>query len=198
MRTEAELIAGMMRRDPGIFEEFVRRYQQRVYFTALRMMGERDEALDVAQEVFLKIWRFAARMKAESQLERWVYRITVNACIDRLRERRRFDPPSPQSNVILLSLLETGITPYEYAQQAQELLRIKQALGQLTERQRAVFVLRHFQNQKINEIADILSISVGAVKATLHQTLMKLRGLLSRHLNAGADIESRADEVGSV
>ncbi|MDX9755275.1 MAG: sigma-70 family RNA polymerase sigma factor [bacterium] len=178
MRPEAELIQGIRRRDERIFEEFVRRYQQVIYFTSLRMLNTHEEALDAAQEVFLKIWRSAEVPKHEGYLKSWVYRVTINACIDRLRERRRGEGTKTLDNVIWLSIPADGLTPLQIAQQAEEFTRLRRAMDELTQRQRSIFVLRHFQNLKLQEIADILEIPIGTVKATLHQALLKLRALL--------------------
>lgn len=178
MRTDVDLIRGIKRHDPGLFEEFVRSFQQRVYYTALRMLGERDEALDAAQEIFLKVWRFAPKLSESIILERWIYRVTVNTCIDRLRSMRIHERKERHDNLVVLSMVEPGMNPHEYARRMEELQRVKQSLNELTDRQRAVFVLRHFQNQKMQEIADILSMPLGTVKATLHQTFSKLKGLL--------------------
>lgn len=189
MRSECDLIQGMRKRDPGIFEEFVRHYQQRVYMTALRMVGERDDALDAAQEVFLKMWRFAPNLKDGLILDRWVYRVTINTCIDRLRERwrkTRFHVSDPD-NLLLLSVAEKGMNPREITRLSEELQSVKKALSELTERQRTVFVLRHFQNLTMKEIAGVLSSPVGTIKATLHQTLIKLRGLLNQGAASGQE-----------
>jgi len=178
MRSERDLVRGIKQRDPGIFEEFVRRYQQRIYFTALRLVGGRDDALDVAQEVFLKMWRFAPQLSETVMLERWVYRVAVNTCLDRLRHRIVHENRVTHDNLILLSLVEQGMNPRDYAKKAEELNQVKNALAELTDRQRAIFILRHFQNLKIQDIAEILATPVGTVKATLHQTFLKLRGIL--------------------
>ncbi len=178
MRSERDLVRGIKQRDPGIFEEFVRRYQQRIYFTALRMVGGRDDALDVAQEVFLKIWRFAPQLSDTVMLERWVYRVAVNTCLDRLRNRAVHEQRVTHDNLILLSLVEQGMNPRDYAKKVEDLNHVKNALAELTDRQRAIFILRHFQNLKIQDIAEILSTPVGTVKATLHQTFLKLRGIM--------------------
>ncbi len=187
MRSERDLVQGIRKRDSGNFEEFVRRYQQRVYMTALRMAGERDDALDVAQEVFLKMWRFAPRLKEGLILERWVYRVTIYTCIDRLRERWRKTRHhvSDPDNLLLLSVAEKGMNPHEFTRLSEELHCVKKALSELTERQRTVFVLRHFQNLSMKEIAAVLSSPVGTIKATLHQTLEKLKGLLREDRIAG-------------
>lgn len=178
MRPESELILGIRKRDERIFEEFVRRFQQVIYFTSLRMLNTHDEALDAAQEVFLKIWRSAEMLKKESTLKSWVYRVAINTCIDRLRERRRGESVKTYDNVIWLSIPAEGLSPQEIAQQAEEFSRLRKAMDELTQRQRSIFVLRHFQNLKLQEIAEILEIPIGTVKATLHQSLMKLRVLL--------------------
>ncbi|MGC9329169.1 MAG: RNA polymerase sigma factor [Candidatus Hinthialibacter sp.] len=180
MRTEQELIRGVKRHDPGIFEELVRRFQQRVYFTALRMLGERDDALDAAQEVFLKIWRFAPKLNESILLERWVYRIAVNTCIDRLRCLKICERRETHDNLMFFTAAEPSMNPREYAKRMEELHQVKKALRELTDRQRAVFVLRHFQNLKMQEIADIMSMPLGTVKATLYQAFCKLQGILNQ------------------
>ncbi len=192
MRSETELIAGIRRQESGIFEEFVRRYQRQVFFTSLRLVGEHDDALDIAQEVFLKMWRFAPKLKKEVQLGRWVYRVTVNTCIDRLRQRTRIENKFVPNNLILLNVAEKGMGPREHARMAEELQVVKNALTQLTEKQRSVFVLRHFQNQKLVEISEILDMPLGTVKATLHQALYKLRGLLGTETNRELDVNDQS------
>lgn len=178
MRSERELVQGIRKHDPGLFEEMVRLFQQKVYFTSLRMLGERDEALDASQEVFLKVWRFAPKLSEEIFLERWIYRVTVNTCIDRLRSMRIHEKKQTHDNLVILSIVESGMNPREYAKRMEDLSQVKQSLSELTDRQRAVFVLRHFQNLKMQEISDILSMPLGTVKATLHQTFCKLKGLI--------------------
>lgn len=189
MRPEEELIIGIRKKDSRFFEEFVLRYQQIVYFTALRMLGEHNEALDASQEVFLKIWRASTQIQKGMNLKAWVYRVTINACIDRLRERRRGEDTKTCDNVIWLTIPAPGLSPQEYLQQAEEFKRLKNALNELTQRQRSIFVLRHFQNLKVNEIAEILEIPLGTVKATLHQSLLKLRVLLS---GCGIEMENQS------
>ena len=119
MRSEEDLIRGVKNRDPGIFEEFVRRYQRQVYFTALRLVGDRDDALDAAQEVFLKVWRFAPKIKRGINFNSWIYRITVNTCIDRLRERLRCQKCSASDNLIVLSMPDKEASPRERAKMAE-------------------------------------------------------------------------------
>jgi RNA polymerase sigma-70 factor, ECF subfamily len=179
MRSEQDLVEGVKQQDTGIFEEFVRRYQQRVYFTSLRMMGKREDALDAAQDVFLKIWKYAPKLQETVVLERWVYRVTINACIDRLRNRNAHDSHINKNNVLMFSLAEPGMNPRDYARRMEDLGNVRKAMDGLTERQRAIFVLRHFQNLKIKEIAEVMSMPLGTVKATLHQAFYKLKELLS-------------------
>ncbi len=194
MRPEADLIPGLRKKDPGIFEEFLRRFQQRVYFTSLRLLADRDDALDAAQEAFLKMWRFAPRLERGHALNAWVYRVTVNTCLDRLRERARHRKHTTHDNLVTLTVADDGYSPRQRARMAEELQLLKQALERLTERQRAVFVLRHFQSLKLQEIADVLDAPLGTVKSTLHQSLAKLRGILSNTSTGG--IRRRAGEEG--
>lgn len=197
MRSEKELVKGLIKKDTRYFEEFARRYQHTVYFTSLRMLGEHHEALDASQEVFLKIWRSVAQLKKDGMLRSWVYRITINTCIDRLRERRRVRDRETTDNVIWLTLPAEGMSPQEYAQQAEEYRRLKQAMDGLTQRQRSIFVLRHFQNLKMQEIAEIMEVPLGTVKATLYQAFLKLKGMLMGESEDKAVEERPKHQIGS-
>jgi RNA polymerase sigma-70 factor, ECF subfamily len=146
--------------------------------------------------VFLKIWRSSVTARKIQNLKSWVYRVTINTCIDRLRERRRVDDLTTNDNVIWLTLPSQKMSPKEYASQLEEFKELKAAMNELTKRQRSVFVLRHFQNLKLQEISEIMEMPVGTVKSTLHQTLLKLRGLLtnSRSGNNGAENNAQCGE----
>ncbi|MBZ0258726.1 sigma-70 family RNA polymerase sigma factor, partial [bacterium] len=142
MQSDSDLIRGIKARDPGAFEIYVRRFQRRVYFTALRMLGDREEALDASQEVFLKVWRFSPKMNAQIDLERWTYRIAINACIDRLRTLPRAEI-KVEEKIIDLARIDRSAGPAERAQQSEDWRELRLAMQSLTEKQRAVFVLRH-------------------------------------------------------
>lgn len=117
------------------------------------------------------MWRFAPKLAPGVPLHSWVYRIAINTCIDRLRSRSRYESKTTRDNSIVLGFPDRDASPQLQAQRAEELRAVKRVLGELTERQRAIFVLRHFQNLKQTEIAETLDTPVGTIKATLHQAI---------------------------
>jgi RNA polymerase sigma-70 factor (ECF subfamily) len=157
--------------------------QRRVYLLCRRMLQDPDEADSATQDVFLKAYRALTKMGGESkELDnptKWVTRIAVNTCLDRLRSRawkiwqRR--PPAQDEALILQT------TPAEdpnaerrlFAAQIQQ--RLEKALTKLSDRQRAVFSLRHYDAMTLEEIADVLKLDVGTVKAHLFRATGKLR-----------------------
>src|SRR4051812_6073946 len=160
--------------------------QRRIFLLCRRMLGEADEADSATQDVFLKAYR--SLCQASNSLsdlehpEKWLTRIAVNTCLDVLRSnswkiwRRR---PAEQDEKFIL---ETEIDRHPDAERQiasrQILLRLERALAKLSPRQRAVFTLRHFHSMPLDEIADVLKLDTGTVKAHLFRALSKLRSEL--------------------
>jgi RNA polymerase sigma-70 factor (ECF subfamily) len=157
--------------------------QRRIYLLCRRMLQDADEADSATQDVFLKAYRALSKMPSgASELDnpgKWVTRIAVNTCLDRLRSKswkiwqRR--PPAEDEALILQST--PGADPSAerrmFAAQIQQ--RLEQALAKLSHRQRAVFSLRHYDAMALDEIADVLKLDVGTVKAHLFRATAKLR-----------------------
>lgn len=152
----------------------VDRHLARLVALAWRMLGSRAEAEDVAQEVFLRLWRQAgAWQPGGARFSTWLYRVAVNLCLDRLRRRREVeldaagDPPSGDPH------------PGETLQRAAVAARVAAALAQLPERQRTAIVLCHYQELGNAEAAEVMGIGVEAVESLLSRGRRKLRALLS-------------------
>lgn len=154
--------------------------QRRVFLLCQRMLGEADEADSATQDVFFKAYK--AMQKQEVPVDdpaRWLTRIAVNTCLDKLRSRRwqfwRKRPKQEDEEVILT--MAPSLTPDAEDQMfAGEIgLRLQAALGTLSDRQRAVFTLRHYEDRPLEEIAEILGLDVGTVKAHMARALAKLR-----------------------
>jgi RNA polymerase sigma-70 factor (ECF subfamily) len=148
------------------------------------MLQDRDEADSATQDAFLKAHRFLSRAGAVEPADptRWVTRIAVNTCVDRLRSRRwQFwrKRPSPADEQAILRLAPAGSPGAEdryFARQIHK--RLTAALGRLSARQRAVFTLRHFDDLSLEEIGTLLDLDTGTVKAHMHRAVTKLRGEL--------------------
>lgn len=166
------------------FDSWVGREQKRVYLLCLRMLQDAEEADMAAQDCFLKAHK-ALTAKQSLELEdpsKWITRIAVNTCLDRLRSRswklwrRR---PSQEDEAVILANAPEESPCAESQAFAQEIsARLQAALAVLSERQRAVFLLRHYEDRKLDEIAEILDLDVGTVKAHMARAVAKLRLLL--------------------
>lgn len=161
--------------------------QRRVFLLCCRMLGDTDEADSATQDVFLKAYTFICRSRKDAlELEypgKWLTRIAVNTCLDRLRSnawklwRRR--PRKKEEQIILEMKADLHPDAERQIASKQILLRLEQALTKLSPRQRAVFALRHFDAMPLDEIADVLKLDTGTVKAHLFRALSKLRSELS-------------------
>jgi RNA polymerase sigma-70 factor, ECF subfamily len=165
------------------FSSWMTSEQRRIYLLCRRMLQDPDEADSATQDVFLKAYRALCRMHGEAgELEnptKWVTRIAVNTCLDRLRSKtwkiwqRR---PAAEDEEFILQTTTGGDPDAErrvFATQIQQ--RLEKALVKLSDRQRAVFSLRHYDAMALEEIADVLKLDVGTVKAHLFRATAKLR-----------------------
>lgn len=168
----------------GDFGSWMAGEQRRVFLICRRMLQDPDEADSATQDVFFKAFRAVERGDAGAVENpgKWVVRIAVNTCLDRLRSKawkiwqRR---PSREDEELILEHAEASSPDAEaqlFARQIQA--RLESALGKLSTRQRAVFTLRHYDALPLDEIADVLALDVGTVKAHLFRALAKLRGEL--------------------
>lgn len=176
---DTELALALKRGNTAAYEELVRRYQGRVYAVAYRMTGNREDALDVAQEALFKAYHRIDAWQPTGGFLPWLLRLTSNQSIDHLRKKKRqrterLDEafvPETEGAAVEPSTPATGD-----AVRAGEIDdRVRAALPVLSEAQRNVFVLRHYQGLQLNEIADEMGCTVGSVKVHLFRALKKLR-----------------------
>lgn len=136
------------------------------------MVINHDDADDVVQEVFIKVWRNLEKFREDSQLYTWLYRIATNECITFLNKRKQKQNISLDDDTAgyLAETLAEG--SYFNGDQAQ--MKLQQALITLPEKQRLVFNMKYFEDLKYDEISDILGTSVGALKASYHLAVKKI------------------------
>jgi RNA polymerase sigma-70 factor (ECF subfamily) len=178
-RQDAELIAEFQAGREQAFNEIVLRHRRGVFVTAAGMLGNEQDADDVAQEVFIKAWTALKEFRGDSALYTWLYRITVNLCLNRLRSRkvRTFFGLETIEN-----LLPSDTSAEQVLEQSEFLKIARTAIQKLPEKQRAVFILRHFHELPHAEIAKILDREVGTIKANYFQAIRKLRDSLGPYL----------------
>ncbi len=187
-QNEQVLIDRFCTGDHAAFHELVGRYKKKIYYLAYDIMGDHHEAEDISQEVFIKMYRSLKTFRQDAKMSSWLYQVTVNASIDSLRKKTsrpaktigEFDQVSSQE-----SLHASGahaFDPLRRTESSQIQNHISQALGKIAPRERTVFVMRHYNDLKLNEIAEILNVHVGTVKSLLFKAAKKLRKDLSKYM----------------
>ncbi|MFZ2053378.1 MAG: RNA polymerase sigma factor [Candidatus Aminicenantales bacterium] len=179
MTEEKELIDRLSRGDMAAFRELVETYKKKMYYFALDMVGDPADAEDVSQEVFLKAFRSFKTFKHDAKLSSWLYRIAYNASIDHLR-RRSLAPQAAEDTVLDASSggfsdSSPSQNPAKAAENSLLRARIEKALEKVSSQERAVFLLRHYNDLMLNEIAETMQISIGSVKSYLFRCIRKLQ-----------------------
>jgi RNA polymerase sigma-70 factor (ECF subfamily) len=160
------------------FEQLAEQHERAVYLTCLRMMGNREDALDCAQEAMLNAYRAFGRMEEEEGCKAWFVRIAHNVCIDQLRKRR---------NIISLDSLrdegydpadEKSLSPYARLEEKERMKMLKEAVAELSDDQRSMIVLRDFQNMSYEEIGEMLNVPLGTVKSRIKRAREKMKKIL--------------------
>jgi len=161
------------------FNGWVLAEQKRVFLLCRRMLQDAAEADSATQDVFLKAYKALHQNRAIDEPARWLTRITVNTCLDRLRSRRwQFwrKRPSSQDETFILGMAESHSPSAEDQLFASQIhARLHAAIAKLSDRQKAVFTLKHYEDLSLEEIAAILTLDVGTVKAHMSRAVAKLR-----------------------
>jgi RNA polymerase sigma-70 factor (ECF subfamily) len=166
--------------DPAAFEDLVRRYQHRVFAVALRMLGSRADAEDLAQDVFVRVHRSVGGFRGDAKLSTWLYAITARLCLTRLGAAERKAPRA--SDEVLERLADEGPDPTAAAERRQLELALHEAIARLPEDRRLLVVLRDLEGLAYEEIAEALGMEVGTVKSRLHRARLELKDRLEKHL----------------
>ena len=177
---EAELLAGAQGGDLFAFEEVVRRYQRRVYATALRIVRRHDLADDVTQETFLRAHRALGTYDRERPFGPWVCRIAANLAINHVRSPEARE--EGLEGVLDAAPAPAGASPLSAVLEEEARSVLAEAVGRLPPDQRAVFVLRAYDELSYAEIAEALGLSIGTVMSRLSRAREKLRAALLGYL----------------
>jgi len=188
---ERLLIRKLRDRDEKAFLEVVRTYQDRVYNMTYRMLGNREEAEDVAQEVFITVFKSIDQFRGDSKFSTWLYRITANTCKNRIKylARRHDRDQSEYDDAIDRDQAAGAITapaqmprPDRALEGAQIEQLFQEAIAELDEEQRLLVILRDVEDLSYEEILAITGLPEGTVKSRLHRARLALRKKMLKHV----------------
>ncbi len=190
------LISGLQAGEETAYEQLIARFQSPVYNLAYRLLNDQSDASDVAQEVFLKIFRNVGSFRGESTLRTWVYRIAVNESHNRrrwlFRHRRGetgIDETFEDSETREKPLMDSGETPFDFTVNREARILLEEALAAVNPVFRAALVLREVEDMSYEEIADVLEVSIGTVKSRIVRGREALRRNLATRLDPSPSLQ---------
>ncbi len=181
---EKELIRRLQAAETSAFRELVESHKQRLFNLAFGLLGNAQEAEDISQEAFIKVFRSIGDFRGEAQLSSWMHRIVVNLCLNRRRKkalsemelRESFDGDETHQPI---PSYDPAANPEIMTEAEMMRTHLRRALDMLSPQQRTVFILRHDEDMPLAEIGKALKISEGTVKSQLFRALKKLQGALA-------------------
>jgi len=187
---ERSLLRRLRDHDERAFRELIEAHRDRVYNITFRMLGNRAEAEDIAQEVFITVFKTIDTFREESKFSTWLYRVAVNHCKNRIkylarrhdRDRDELDETTTSSGVNGTIGGPMPVSPHAAIESAQTEKLLQDAIASLDEEQRTVVVLRDVEDLSIEEIRDITGLPDGTIKSRLHRARLVLRKRLQRHV----------------
>lgn len=181
--TEQELVLRAKAGDDEAFAQLMQDNEKRIYNLTLRMTGNPDDAMDLAQEAFLNAWRGLKFFKGDSTFSTWVYRLASNACIDHLRRKKRrqdIDLPMPmdEEDDRPPDIPDDRFQPERELERQELRNAVCSGLEQLSDEHRQVLVMREINGLSYQEIADVLDLEAGTVKSRIARARNSLRKIL--------------------
>ncbi len=163
-----------------VFKQIVKKYEQGIYSHLRKMLLIHDDTNDVMQETFIKVWKNLSKFRNDASLFTWIYRIATNQAINYIKQKNRKHIFSKEGGMDYLS--ETfSEDVYFDGDEFHE--KFQKALQTLPEKQKLVFNMKYFDNMKYEEIAEILELTVGGLKASYHHAVKKIEAFIKSELN---------------
>ena len=175
---DRDLVATAAQGLEGGFEELVRRYQRPISAYVYRMVGDYDCALDLTQEIFIKIYASLSRYRPEFKFSTWIYKIAHNAAIDHLRRnagRERSINGGTESEPTQLAIESKGLSPEQQSEREERRIEIESVVRLLPTAYRELIVLRHSQDLTYEEIVEVTGLPLGTVKNRLFRAREMMR-----------------------
>lgn len=194
--TEEEIIARCKQGDRRAFEMLVSKYQRRAYAIAYGVLRNPDDAMDAAQDAFVKVFRNIKSFKGDSSFYTWFYRIVVNVCIDQCRRRKKmksveyddtFRRKDESAGVMPLQGNTRPMHPGAKFDQEELNAVLSAAIDSLSENHRTIIILREIEGLSYEEIAEVMDCHLGTVMSRLHHARKNLQKALKPYLEAAGD-----------
>lgn len=170
--------------DIAAFEKLIEVYQKKIFNLAYRMVGNHDDAADLAQEALIRIFKSIANFKEQSSFSTWVYRITTNVCLDEIRKKKNRRVLSLDEEIhvedgeMQRQIMSDDPLPDEVVEREELRSIVNGAIGSLPEEQRLVISLRDIQGLSYDEIAEVLDCPTGTVKSRINRARQALKNVL--------------------
>jgi RNA polymerase sigma-70 factor (ECF subfamily) len=182
MIEENDLVKRAKAGDLNAYEQIIILYEKKVFGLIYNLIKNYDELEDIAQEVFIKVYRNLKNFKEESSLYTWIYRITVNVCIDEMKKRRKVvsidEKIQLDDGEVDFQIPDNGKSLEEILEEKDERLRLMNCINKLPESARTMIVLRDIKEFSYQEISEILNINIGTVKSKINRARELLKKLL--------------------
>lgn len=180
---ELILIEKAKKGDKAAFEELVRLHEQNVYNLTLKMLKNREDALDAAQEVFLKVWINIENFRGDSKFSVWIYRLTYNTCLDVLRKMKKGEIISltSEEDEAEKDIPDETLTPEENTLRQETRHIVRKAVEELPEEYRRILIMREFTEMTYTEISKATGLNEGTVKSRLSRARGKLGDILIKN-----------------
>lgn len=183
---EAALIRAAQTGDSDAFEQLVRSYDQNVLRMAFNLLHSREDARDVYQEAFLRVYRNLPKFRFDCSFSTWLYRIVANLCLDQIRKRkvRKEEASAVETGTgevdrfQFLAESRADVDPQRQLMSAEVNSRVQEVLDRLTPRERLVFEMRHYQGMRLRAIGEALGVTEEAAKNCLFRATQKMRAAL--------------------
>jgi RNA polymerase sigma-70 factor (ECF subfamily) len=184
--SEVDLIRAAQGGDSAAFEQLVRSYDHNVLRMAFNLLHSEEDARDIYQEVFLRVYRNLPKFRFDCSFHTWLYRIVANLCLDQLRKRKvrkeessAFETEGGEVDRLqFVAERRPDVDPQRQLMSTEVNVRIQKVLGELTPRERVVFELRHFQGMRLRSIGETLGVTEEAAKNCLFRATQKMRSAL--------------------
>jgi len=196
LRDEA-LVKAILDGQTGLFEELVDAYKDRIFSMACRFTGSIHEGQDLAQEIFLLIYRNLKSFKGQSSLSTWIYRVSLNRCLDWQRKQKRMKwklfqaIQKEEKDIDIFQNLASSVdTPEEAYLKQEEQKILHEKIRRLPEKYQVVIILYHFQDCSYQQISEILDIPVRTVETQLYRAKQKLRKMLRNQMDEKKEVQT--------